>query len=116
MNADIIMPPQVAWATGLLTRGPVIAKTTRMSDLRGVFADTAAWQCHDPQQVIYTVEMLDTPTPEGALFVGVTRLRAGRSGGEFYLTRGHFHQRREQGEVYFRLSGNGLLLLQNEQG
>lgn len=116
MNADIIMPPQVAWATGRLTGEPVIAKTTRMRDLCGVFADADAWQRHDPQQVIYTVERFDTPTPEGALFVGVTRLQAGMSGGEFYLTRGHFHQRREQGEVYFGLSGNGLLLLQNAQG
>jgi glucose-6-phosphate isomerase len=32
------------------------------------------------------------------------------------MTRGHFHQRREQGEVYFGIRGSGLLLLQNERG
>ncbi|VTN13905.1 glucose-6-phosphate isomerase [Raoultella terrigena] len=32
------------------------------------------------------------------------------------MTRGHFHARREQGEVYFGLRGSGLLLLQNERG
>lgn len=32
------------------------------------------------------------------------------------MTRGHFHERREQGEVYFGLRGAGLLLLQTEQG
>ena len=32
------------------------------------------------------------------------------------MTRGHFHQRREQGEVYFGLRGSGLLLLQTTSG
>jgi glucose-6-phosphate isomerase len=37
-------------------------------------------------------------------------------GNEYFMTRGHFHARREQGEVYFGLRGSGLLLLQDEQG
>ncbi|MCH0622315.1 glucose-6-phosphate isomerase, partial [Klebsiella pneumoniae] len=57
-----------------------------------------------------------SPVGEGALFVGVTHLRAGNVGDEFFMTRGHFHQRREQGEVYFGLRGCGLLLLQTEAG
>ena len=32
------------------------------------------------------------------------------------MTKGHFHARREQGEVYFGLSGQGMLLLQTEDG
>ena len=32
------------------------------------------------------------------------------------MTKGHYHARREQGEVYFGLSGRGMLLLQTEAG
>ncbi len=116
MNPDIFLPPQVAWATGALAGGPLIRKTTLLADLPGVFANGEAWQCGDPQQSVYDVDVLGTPTGEGALFVGVTHLHAGCVGDEFFMTRGHFHARREQGEVYFGLRGAGLLLLQTEAG
>ncbi|MCK6905628.1 glucose-6-phosphate isomerase family protein [Enterobacter pseudoroggenkampii] len=116
MNPDIFLPPQVAWATGALAGGPLIRKTTRLADLPGIFANSEAWKCGDPQQSVYDVDVLGSPVGEGALFVGVTHLHAGRVGDEFFMTRGHFHARREQGEVYFGLRGMGLLLLQTEAG
>lgn len=116
MNPDIILPPQVAWASGAFANGPLIRKATCVGDLCGVFSDTLAWQQRDPNDIVYRVEMLDSPAQAGALYVGVTHLNAGKIGDEFYMTRGHFHKQREQGEVYFGLSGEGLLLLQTEQG
>lgn len=116
MNPDIILPPQVAWASGAFANGPLIRKATRVGDLSGVFSDALVWQQRDPNDVVYSVEMLDSPADAGALYVGVTHLNAGKIGDEFYMTRGHFHKQREQGEVYFGLSGEGLLLLQTEQG
>lgn len=115
MNDSLIQPFQLAWATGALSRGPIIRKTTRLGDLTAAFADSNALHAQD-QQPAYDVEMLDTPGGEGELYVGVTHLYPGKVGDEFFMTRGHFHQRREQGEVYFGLEGEGLLLLQNEQG
>lgn len=116
MNPDIILPPQVAWASGVFANGPLIRKTTRVADLHAVFSDNDAWLGCDPHQSVYDVEMFDSPSGEGALYVGVTHLHAGKIGNEFFMTRGHFHQRREQGEVYFGLRGCGLLLLQTESG
>ncbi|HHG8783387.1 glucose-6-phosphate isomerase [Enterobacter hormaechei] len=116
MTSDIFLPPQVAWATGALAGGPLTRKTTRLTDLPDIFSDGEAWTCGDPQKSVYDVDVLDSPVGEGALFVGVTHLYAGKIGGEFFMTRGHFHQRREQGEVYFGLRGVGLLLLQTEAG
>jgi glucose-6-phosphate isomerase len=116
MKPDIMLPPQVAWASGLFANGALIYKTTRVSDLTGVFADGDAWQRAEPQRTVYEVEMLDSPSQEGGLYVGVTHLQAGTVGDEYFMTRGHYHQRREQGEVYFGLCGEGLLLLQTEQG
>ena len=116
MTSDIILPPLVAWASGTLARGALIIKSTRLADLNGLFADRDAWAQCDPHQTVYVVEMLESPAQEGALFVGVTHLHAGKIGREFFMTRGHFHQRREQGEVYFGLRGSGLLLLQTTSG
>ncbi|WP_312951757.1 glucose-6-phosphate isomerase family protein [Superficieibacter sp.] len=116
MHTLITQPPQVAWASGLLSGAPLIHKSTRIADLNGVFADRNAWREFDPQQVVYDVEMFDSPSPEGALYTGVTHLQPGKVGDEYFMTRGHFHARREQGEVYCGLRGTGYLLLQDAQG
>ncbi|MGL4725018.1 MAG: glucose-6-phosphate isomerase family protein [Scandinavium sp.] len=116
MKTLLHLPPHVAWANGALSRAPLIRKTTHLGDLAGVFADTDAWQRCDPSQPVYSVEMFDSPSGDGELYTGVTHLNPGCVGDEYFMTRGHFHARREQGEVYFGLQGEGLLLLQNEQG
>lgn len=116
MKPVIIQPPQVDWLTGAFAQSKILSRTTRIADLAGVFADVSAWQECDPRQAVYDVEMLDSQTSEGNLFTGVTHLHPGRVGSEFFMTRGHFHSRREQGEVYFGLRGTGFLLLQPESG
>lgn len=116
MTLSTLVPPHVAWLTGALKNGPVIRKTTDIAALAGVFSDTESWQRCEPRQAVYDVDVLQTETCEGALFTGVTHLHPGRVGDEFFMTRGHFHARREQGEVYFGLRGSGLLLLQDERG
>ncbi|MCE9867974.1 glucose-6-phosphate isomerase family protein [Raoultella ornithinolytica] len=116
MNPSFIQPPQVVWASGALADGPLLRKSTRIADLAQVFADERARQGMVGELVVYDVEMLDTSSAEGALYTGVTHLYPGKVGNEYFMTRGHFHARREQGEVYFGLRGSGLLLLQDEQG
>ena len=116
MKPFLPLPPQVAWASGALANGPLIRKSTCIHQLDGVFADTLAFRRCDPDLCVYDVEMFDSPTADGALYVGVTHLYPGKVGNEYFMTRGHFHQRREQGEVYFGLRGSGVLVLQNEQG
>jgi len=95
MNPSITMPPQVAWASGALSDAPLIQKTTHLGDLNNVFADDDAWRCCEPTLAVYRVEMFDTPSGEGELYTGVTHLNPGRVGNEFFMTRGHFHARRE---------------------
>ncbi|GDX05414.1 glucose-6-phosphate isomerase family protein [Buttiauxella selenatireducens] len=114
MSITFNKPPSVAFLTGQFTAENVIKKVTRSGDLSGVFHDIAAWQAIPSDTPIYEVEMLNSLQGEGELYVGMTHLHPGRVGNEFHMTRGHFHQRREQGEVYFGIRGSGLLLLQNE--
>ena len=116
MNPIFFQPPQVAWASGLFSDGPLLRKLTYVQELVGVFADERTRLTMAGDRVVYEVEMLDTSSAPGELYTGVTHLHPGKVGDEFFMTRGHFHARREQGEVYFGLRGSGLLLLQNERG
>jgi len=88
----------------------------RLSDLGGVFADTAAYESllavEDP--VIYSVSTVEVARGARQLAYGLGVLYPGRVGREFYLTRGHFHAEREAAEFYFGLSGQGALLLEDE--
>ncbi|OAT22269.1 glucose-6-phosphate isomerase, archaeal [Buttiauxella gaviniae ATCC 51604] len=116
MTIPFFMPPGVAFANGHFTAENIITKVTHSGDLAGIFHDQTAWRAISSETPIYQVEMLSSAQGDGELYVGTTHLNPGRVGDEFYMTRGHFHQRREQGEVYFGLRGSGLLLLQTEQG
>jgi glucose-6-phosphate isomerase len=89
--------------------GPVLAR--RMSDLEGLFADTAEWErslAEDP--VVYEVASTPVPEIEGELPQSITTIHPGTVGGEFHMTKGHIHPR-PRGEIYLGLSGVGGLLL-----
>ncbi|KAA1049597.1 glucose-6-phosphate isomerase family protein [Pseudocitrobacter sp. 73] len=115
MDSTIIQPPHLAWCSGALSGAPLLTKSTTLQDLPGVFADHTCWQSLAGSKPVYHVEMFATPDRPGELYTGVTHLMPGKVGEEFFMTRGHFHARREQGEVYIGLRGEGLLLLQDEQ-
>jgi glucose-6-phosphate isomerase len=88
----------------------------RLSELRGLFQDHAAEakaiEAGDP--VIY--EVIDYRKPESDLCFGTTIMSPGKVGAEYYMTRGHYHERRDRGEAYYTQSGEGLLLLQSRSG
>lgn len=88
----------------------------RLSDLAGVFLDEAARirAVGDGDPVIYTVT--EHRQEESELFFGTTRLSPGQVGGEYFMTRGHFHARPDRGEVYTTLSGTGILILETRGG
>jgi len=112
MNLKTRLPRQIDLASGHFIAGEYQEQTTTAGMLTGLFADQAAWAVLPADTPIYTVAMLPAPHQDGELLTGVTHLYPGRVGREFYMTRGHFHQRREQAEYYFGLRGRGLLLLQ----
>lgn len=88
----------------------------RLSDLRGCFADAAAYEAllaeHDP--ILYTMSAAERATGEGALHYAVARLMPGRVGAEYYMTKGHYHAWRPAAEVYMGLGGSGVMLLEDE--
>lgn len=116
MNPSFIQTPHLLWGSGALSAASLVQKSTCIGDLPDVFANELARDALPADLVIYRVEMVESSSREGELYTGVTHINPGRVGNEFFMTRGHFHARREQGEVYIGLRGCGLLLLQNEAG
>lgn len=89
----------------------------RLSELRGFFRDAQALEAliregDDP--VAY--EVIDYRKQESDLCFGTTIMWPGKVGREYFMTRGHFHIRRECGEAYYTQSGTGLLLLESRDG
>jgi len=91
----------------------------RLSDLKGFFYDVHVLEeilkkGKDP--VIYEVYSYSPPQEEGGLCFGVTVLRSGKIGDEYYMTKGHFHKKMETAEIYIGLKGKGYLLMQTRDG
>jgi glucose-6-phosphate isomerase len=84
-----------------------------LSHMRGMYrdagAEAAALRGGDP--LVYEVYQYDMPPSAGELIPCTTVLHPGRIGEEFFMTKGHFHQRRDRAEVYYGLQGEGRLVL-----
>jgi glucose-6-phosphate isomerase, archaeal len=91
--------------------------TKTLADLRGFFRDTASLeQMVATQGDIPVYEVIGYRKEESDLAFGTTIMSPGKVGDEYFMTRGHFHVRRDRGEAYYTQSGEGLLLLESRAG
>ncbi len=89
----------------------------RLSDLRGIYRDQIALDAMlAAHGDIAAYEVAEFREPGSDLIFGTTTMYPGQIGEEFFMTRGHFHERRDRGEVYYTQSGVGLLLLESRAG
>jgi glucose-6-phosphate isomerase len=90
----------------------------RLSDMRGFYLDEGATeeiiQQEDP--VLYEVYQYDVPFENGQLLVVTSIIHPGKVGDEYYMTKGHFHEKDDTAEVYVGLQGQGYLLLEADEG
>ena len=91
----------------------------RLSQMRGMYADAEATERAirdggDP--VIYEFYELGAPERSGGLAFGTSIVYPGKIGGEYYMTKGHFHKILETAEVYYTLNGEGRMLTENPEG
>ena len=109
---------EVDFASGELSApGYVIQR--KLSDMANMYADrdeAARIMVAEGDRLIYEVQGVELPVEEGQIPHCTTRITPGRIGAEYHMTKGHYHARREQGEVYFGLSGRGYLVMQTETG
>ncbi len=109
---------EVDFETGKLSTPDYILQR-RLSDMAGMYADEDEARRileAEGDRLIYEVQGIELPLEEGQIPHCTTRILPGAIGGEFHMTKGHFHARREQGELYFGLAGRGMLVLQTEAG
>lgn len=108
---------QVSLGSGGLTSGSNLV-VRRLSEVRGIFADQAAVEAilvaNDP--VVYKVWNVPVPEVSGELQHCSTLIMPGRVGPEYFMTKGHYHVRRDTAEVYVCLRGEGRLLMETEDG
>jgi glucose-6-phosphate isomerase len=102
---------------GGLSKRAVSTKRS-LSQMKGMFADASAYekavQAGDP--LIYEFYELGAPETPGDLAFGSSITYPGKVGNEYYMTKGHFHTILETAEVYYTLSGEGFMLLENPEG
>ncbi len=87
-------------------------------NLKGIFAEEQKLETiikkDDP--LIYEFYDLGVEEKPGNLAYGTSIVYPGVVGREFYMTKGHFHTILDTAEVYFCLSGHGLMLMENPEG
>jgi glucose-6-phosphate isomerase len=91
----------------------------RLAELAGVYRDEAAFRAAldsnngDP---VYWVEASTPDSDAGALTIGISVLQEGHVGDEFAMTRGHIHAQHSAAELYYGLSGRGVMLMETVDG
>ena len=89
-----------------------------LSELEDVFENEAARRTLVTQgdRLVYRASSVEAAQGDGDLHYGLGWIAPGKVGEEYHLTRGHLHAWRPAAEVYVGLRGEGLMLLEDEQG
>lgn len=114
--AEIVHPPVTF--SGIELSGPEIDRLSRrLGDLQDIFSDKEALAEMPADTTVYEVASW-FPVAEGTtagLFFGITYIKPGKVGTEYFMTKGHFHKLRDRGEIYRCIEGEGMLILMDEQ-
>lgn len=96
------------------------AETTKryLSQMKDMFCDTeaAAELLKSGDPLVYEFHELGCPERAGDLAFGTTILYPGKVGNEYFMTKGHFHTILETAEVYWTMSGEGYMVMENPEG
>ena len=103
---------------GICKSGKVAPIQRHVSDMADQFTDKAAAEemvkAGDP--LLYEFYGLELPPEAGVLQFGTTILYPGQVGDEYFMTKGHFHTILDTSEVYYGLSGHGMMLMETPEG
>ena len=93
--------------------------TKRMlSAMDGMYLNNSALKnmIKEKDVLVYEFYELGIPENPGELAYGTTILYPGKVGGEYFMTKGHFHSKIDTAEIYYCLKGYGYLLMENPEG
>lgn len=106
------------WQKGLLSGATVQESVKTLGQLKNIFMNEHARESMNPNTVVYRVQAW-CPVPqgtEGAQFWGTTVVEPGLVDNEYFMTHGHFHEKRDRTEYYATIEGEGALILMEESG
>lgn len=95
-------------------------KRSRIADLQGLYADDEAFRRAVTQRgggLAYEVHEFrpDRVAPH-ELVCGTSIVQPGRIGAEFFMTRGHIHERADRPEIYLCQRGRGVMHMEAPEG
>lgn len=104
--------------TGFCRSGKVQPIQRRVSNMAAQFHDQAAAKAliENGDPLLYEFYGLDLPEEAGVLQFGTTVLYPGKVGDEYYMTKGHFHTILDTAEIYYALSGRGMMMMETPEG
>ena len=104
------------FSTGQLFGSGVQETLRTVRDMEGYYRDERARQSLDPETVVYRVQSFlpAAEGEEGGLFLGTTFIHPGMVGDEYFMSKGHFHFKRNRSEYYLTVCGKGALILMDE--
>lgn len=115
-NLELTDMMKMDWQKGLLSGAPVQESVKRLGQLKNIFMNEQARESMNPNTVVYRVQAW-CPVPqgtEGAQFWGTTVIEPGLVDNEYFMTHGHFHEKRNRTEYYATIEGEGALILMDE--
>jgi glucose-6-phosphate isomerase len=97
---------------------PAVHTYRRISDLKDFFRDPAAADVEIElgDRIVYEIYEIPARQVNGMLVFGTTIVHPGSIGGEYHMTKGHFHLMKDAAEVFLCLSGRGHIILQSSEG
>lgn len=90
----------------------------RISDMKAMYQDRKATErmISGGDPIVYAVYNVPVPEASGELQHCTSIVYPGQVGNEFFMTKGHSHAKADTAEIYFTLHGEGILLMQSEDG
>jgi glucose-6-phosphate isomerase len=100
------------WLKGAMKGAPVLRSEKTLGELEGLFHDVEAQVRMSAGAIVYVVQWWQAAAAgeAGGLLWGVTIVKPGKVGDEFFMTHGHFHADRTRAEYYVTASGHGVLV------
>lgn len=92
--------------------------TRSLSSMKGQYLDRIAYDTmlSSEDVLLYEVYELQRPEVPGELRSGLSVVHPGRVGDEYFMTKGHFHEVLDTAEIYWCLSGTGMMVMETPEG
>jgi glucose-6-phosphate isomerase len=90
----------------------------KVSHLAKMFSDKPAVEeiIRSGDRLVYEIRYYLFITDHSDMALGTTVIFPGKVGSEYHMTKGHFHERNDQPEVYHCVQGEGVLQMMTRQG